>query len=809
MSKTETIDITGMSCASCASKIEKELSKIGEVDKVAVNFALEKAIIEYNGDAVKREDFENQIERLGYGIIRESEKTGTTGTVELYLTGMSCANCALKIEKTLNEMDGVAGAAVNFATEKAVVNFDPVRVETPEIMQAIEDLGYGAGVLDGANLDTEKEKRAKEVKKLKRLFILSALLSAPLVIGMFLSVIPIAAPLFQEIVHFLHNPTFQLLVATPVQFFVGFRFYKNAYHGLRVRSAGMDLLVAIGTTSAYFFSIYSGFIKTTDLGGIPHLYFEASAVVITLVLLGKYLEAVAKGKTSDAIKKLMGLQAKTARVIRNSKEVDIPIEKVVPGDIVVVRPGEKIPVDGAIVQGYSSVDESMITGESIPVEKIASDKVVGGTINAYGTFSFSAEAVGKDMVLSQIIKIVEDAQGSKAPIQKMADKVAGIFVPAVLIAAIATFLVWYIGFDNPAMGLISAVSVLVIACPCALGLATPTAIMVGTGKGALSGVLIKDSESLEQACRIDTVVLDKTGTITRGKPALTDIIPVGALDNNEVLRIAGIAEKKSEHPLAGAIYQASQKKFGEPDDPDLFEAIPGRGIRAMIKDEEVLVGTRQFMEDNAIDLAGARGTLETLEEDGKTAMILAVAGQTEALLGVADTVRDDSKQAIEELKKSGLDVYMITGDNKRTAHAIARLVGIDQVIAEVLPEHKAREVERLKSRGRMVAMVGDGINDAPALVSAHIGMAIGTGTDIAIESSDITLIQGSLDGVIQALRLSKKTMQKIKQNLFWAFIYNTVGIPFAAFGLLNPMIAGAAMAMSSVSVVTNSLSLKV
>ena len=808
MDKTESIGITGMTCATCALKIEKALNKINGVDNAIVNFALEKAVVEFDDTSVKREDFVKQIKGLGYGVIRENKKNTTERKAELYVTGMSCANCALKIEKALNEMNGVAGAVVNFATDKATLDFNTAQVETSDMIEVIEGLGYGAGVVDEANIDTEKEEREKDIKKLKKLFIVSALLSAPLVISMLMAVIPVTVPLYLEIVHLLHNPLFQFLVATPVQFYVGFRFYKNAYHGLKARSAGMDILIAIGTSAAYFFSIYNGFMKTTGSGEPAHLYFEASAVVITLVLLGKYLEAVAKGKTSEAIKKLMGLQAKTALVQRNGKEIDVPIEMVVPGDTVVVRPGEKIPVDGTIIKGYSSVDESMITGESIPVEKNVSDSVVGGTINSYGSFTFTAEAVGKDTVLSQIIKIVEDAQGSKAPIQQMADKVAGVFVPVVLVIAVITFLVWFISFGDLAMGIISAVSVLVIACPCALGLATPTAIMVGTGKGALNGILIKGGESLERAYKIDTVVLDKTGTITRGEPVLTDIISLDTLNSNEILRIAGIAEKKSEHPLARAVYKASCEKLGEIPDPVSFEAIPGKGIRSTIQNKEVLIGTKKLIEENILDLTGIGGKLVALEKDGKTATIMAVDGRVTAILGVADTVKDDSKEAIEDLKKMGLDIYMITGDNKHTAYAIAQQVGIDHVIAEVVPEHKAQKVNQLKSQGRIVAMVGDGINDAPALASADIGIAIGTGTDIAIESSDITLVQGSLAGVVQAIALSKKTMAKIKQNLFWAFIYNTLGIPFAAFGLLNPMIAGAAMAISSVSVVTNSLSLR-
>ena len=807
MNKKETLNISGMSCVSCAQKIEKALSKVTGVDKVSVNFTNEKAIVEFDDSSVKSRDLEKLITNLGYKVIREKQKDGANGIVKLNINGMSCANCARKIEKALKEKKGVITANVNIGTETATVTFDPSQLTASDIIHKIEELGYRAEIVDKEDIDNEKEERKKEIKKLLRLFLVSACLSIPLVLGMTLSLLPLSGH-WQHLLQLLHNPLFQFILATPVQFFVGFRFYRNAYYGLKSRTAGMDLLVALGTSAAYFFSVYNGFISKTGIDGTMHLYFEASAVVITLVILGKYLEAAAKGKTSEAIKKLIGLQPKTARIIKNGNELDVPIEKVLPGDTIVVRPGEKIPVDGTIVQGYTTIDESMITGESIAVEKTVSDKVVGGTINTYGAVTFTAEAVGKDTMLSQIIRIVQEAQGSKAPIQHIADRVAGFFIPVVLFVSIVTFLGWAIVAGDVAKGLISAVSVLVIACPCALGLATPTAIMVGTGKGALNGILIKGGESLELAHKIDTIVLDKTGTITKGEPVLTDIISAGSLTDDEALRFAGIVEKKSEHPLGKAIYEAFRKKNESGVDPDVFEAIPGQGVRAIVDDKEVLIGTRKLMEDNSIDTVKIKEKVEILEEDGKTVMFMAVAGNAEAVFGVADTVKDDSLQAINELKKEGLNVYMMTGDNRRVALAIARQVGIDHVLAEVLPENKSDEIERLRSQGCTVAMVGDGINDAPALVKADIGMAMGTGTDIAIESSDITLVQGSLKGVVRAIRLSKKTMSKIKQNLFWAFIYNIIGLPLASFGLLNPMIAGAAMAFSSVSVVTNSLHLK-
>jgi len=606
---------------------------------------------------------------------------------------------------------------------------------------------------------------------------------------------------------FFHNEYFQLIVATPVQFIIGFRFYKNAYRALRSGSANMDVLIAMGTTAAYFYSIYNAFFAPHE-GMMKELYFESSAVIITLILFGKYLEAVAKGRTSEAIKKLMGLQAKTARVIRDGREEDIPIEEVVPGDVIVVRPGEKIPVDGRILEGDSAVDESMLTGESLPVEKTAGDHVVGATINRFGTFRLEATRVGKDTVLSQIIKMVEDAQGSKAPIQKIADRVSGVFVPVVLAIALVTLLAWYLIAGDLTGGIVSAVSVLVIACPCALGLATPTAIMAGTGKGAENGILIKGGEHLEMTYRLNAVVLDKTGTITKGQPEVTDVIPLGSMDRGELLRMAAAAEKNSEHPLGEAIYEQGKKEPGTVPEAEQFAAIPGKGVRAVVEGRQIYIGTRKLMQEAGIDTGSAENVIAGLEDDGKTAMLMAADGRLEAVIAVADTLKESSKDAIDELKKMGIEVYMITGDNKRTASAIAKQAGITNVLAEVLPEDKAEEVGKLKKQGMKVAMAGDGINDAPALVAADIGIAMGTGTDVAIEAADITLLRGDLMLIPAAIRLSKMTMRKIKQNLFWAFIYNIIGIPVAAFGLLNPMIAGGAMAFSSVSVVTNSLRLR-
>ncbi|UOO37940.1 cadmium-translocating P-type ATPase [Oscillospiraceae bacterium CM] len=717
------------------------------------------------------------------------------------LSGMSCAACAARIEKGLGALAGISSANVNFALERATFEIDDTVTNLQKIEESIKKLGYGVIKEDFNGEDREKAAREKEIRKLRLTLIISILLSFPLVLSMLLSLVGINMPL-------LHNPFLQLAIATPIQFIIGFRFYKHAFLALRAKSTNMDVLISLGTSAAYFYSLYNVFFEPAKMGGMKDLYFEAAAVIITLILLGKYLEAVAKGKTSEAIKKLMGLQAKTARVIRSGAEIDIPIEEVETGDIVVVRPGEKVPVDGKIIEGNSSIDESMLTGESLPVEKKPGDLCIGATINKFGTFKFEATKIGKDTVLSQIVKMVEDAQGSKAPIQKIADKVAGIFVPVVVGIALTTFFIWFFATGDVTKAIISAVAVLVIACPCALGLATPTAIMVGTGKGAENGILIKGGEHLETAYKLNTVVLDKTGTVTKGQPEVTDIIPFGKMNPSDILKLAAVTEKTSEHPLGCAIYERGKMDFGPIADPDKFEAIPGRGVKALINGNAVLIGTRKLMQETGLETAQINQTLETLEDNGKTAMIMAVGDRIEAIIAVADTLKETSKEAIDDLKQMGVDVYMITGDNKRTASAIARQVGITNVLAEVLPEHKAEEVENLKRAGKVVAMVGDGINDAPALATADIGMAIGTGTDVAIEAADITLMRGDLRTIPAAIRLSKKTMRKIKQNLFWAFFYNIIGIPFAALGFLNPMIAGGAMAFSSVSVVSNSLSLK-
>ena len=741
-------------------------------------------------------------EKMGYGVIRESE--AGEGQVSLKISGMTCAACAARVDKKLNRLTGVKEANVNLSTERATVKYEPGRVRVEDLIEAVQALGYGAEKAGDLSRDRLEQQKDRELKTMRITLLAAIILSLPLVTAMVLSLLRINVPLLG----FLHNQYFQLAVATPVQFIIGARFYKQSYYALRAGSANMDVLIVLGTSAAYFFSVYNVFFVSAVQGVMKNLYFEAAAIIITLILLGKYLEAVAKGRTSEAIKKLAALQAKTARVIREGKEIDVPIEEVGPGDVVMVRPGEKVPVDGIIVEGNSSLDESMLTGESLPVDKITGDPVYGATINRFGVFRLKATRVGRDTALAQIIKMVEDAQGSKAPIQKMADQVAGVFVPAVLVIAVITLTGWFLTGAGINQALISAVAVLVIACPCALGLATPTAIMVGTGKGAENGILIKGGEHLETAYRLDTVVLDKTGTITRGQPEVTDVVSTGELSLDTVLKLAAQAEKGSEHPLGVAIYEKGRQNFERLDDPESFAALPGMGVRAVIGQQEIYVGTRKLMMEKGIDTATIEARILQLEDQGKTAMLMAVNGNLESILAVADTVKESSREGIAELQQMGIEVYMITGDNRRTAEAIAGQVGISRVLAEVLPENKAEEVQKLQAKGKTVAMVGDGINDAPALAIADIGMAMGTGTDVAMEAADITLMRGDLRTIPASIRLSRQTMRKIKQNLFWAFIYNIIGIPFAALGMLNPVIAGGAMAFSSVSVVTNSLSLK-
>ena len=784
------IDVMGMTCAACSTRVEKVLNKQEGVENAVVNLLSNRATVEFDDEKIKEGDIIKTIERTGYEVPQVSKT--------LLIEGMTCAACSTRLEKVLNKVEGVTSANVNLSTNKAMIQFPSGAVEVDALIKAVEKAGYKAELEIERDLDREKELREKEIKSLKRSFIISAILSIPLFSAMFFHM----AGVHNGLGNILNNGCFQLVLATPVQFIIGARFYKGAYNSLRGGGANMDVLIAMGTSAAYFFSIYNLLI------GVNEYYFESSAVIITLILLGKLFEAVAKGKTSEAIKKLMGLQPKTARVVRDGNELDLPIEKLQIGDIIVVRPGEKVPVDGIIVDGHSALDESMLTGESIPVDKTVGDEVIGATINKFGSFKFEARKIGKDTVLSQIIKLVEEAQGSKAPVQRLADKISGIFVPLVVVIALVTFFGFYLMGNDFNTGLLNAVAVLVIACPCALGLATPTAIMVGTGKAAENGILIKSGEHLERAHKMDTIIFDKTGTITKGEPEVTDILSFGSVTNEEVLRIAASVEKASEHPLGQSIVKYAQEGDIKLADTESFMSISGKGLSAVFEGKDILIGNRRLMKENKVGIDNFEDEMLRLEEEGKTAMLIAIDGKISGIIAVADQIKETSLKAIKELQDMNLDVYMITGDNERTAKAIAKQVGITNVLADVLPENKAEAVEKLKSEGKHVGMVGDGINDAPALAASDVGFAIGTGTDVAMEAADITLMKGDLNGVVTAIRLSHRTMRTIKQNLFWAFFYNSVGIPFAALGFLDPMVAGAAMAFSSVSVVTNSLRLK-
>lgn len=792
------LPISGMTCAACSSRIEKGLNKLDGVQEASVNLALEKAAIKYNPDVTSVEAFEKKIEDLGYAVVLEK--------AEFELLGMTCAACSGRIEKGLNKLPGVKQAVVNLALETGTVEYNPEQVSVQEMIKKVENLGYQAKVKTDKDQEIEGY-REKEIEKQKGKFVFSLILSIPLfwsMVGHFEFTSFIYVP------DMFMSPWVQLALAAPVQFFIGKQFYIGAYKALRNKSANMDVLVALGTSAAFFYSLYQSLLSIGSNGHMVELYYETSAILITLIILGKLFEARAKGRSSEAIKKLMGLQAKTATVLREGEEIEIPLEEVIAGDIIFVKPGEKIPVDGEIIEGQSALDESMLTGESVPVDKTAGDTVIGSTLNKNGFLKIKATKVGKDTALSQIIKVVEEAQGSKAPIQRMADKISGIFVPIVVSIAVVTFLVWYLWVSpgNFAEALEKLIAVLVIACPCALGLATPTSIMAGSGRAAEYGVLFKGGEHLELTHEITTVVLDKTGTVTHGKPVLTDVITEGNIEEMAFLQLVGSAEKQSEHPLAEAIVKGIKDKGITLFYPQEFEAIPGYGIKAKVEGKNLLVGTRRLMEKYDIYVHSAKLEMETLEENGKTAMLVAVDGQYAGIVAVADTIKETSRNAINRLKQLGIEVIMITGDNKRTAQAIAEEVGIDSAIAEILPEGKAEEVKKLQNQGKKVAMVGDGINDAPALAVADIGMAIGTGTDVAMEAADITLMRGDLNSIADAILMSKKTIRNIKQNLFWAFAYNTLGIPVAALGFLAPWLAGAAMAFSSVSVVLNALRLQ-
>jgi len=811
----EAIKISGMTCAACAQRIQKVVGKLEGVENASVNFATEKLSVEFD-DKASLSTIKGAIEKAGYGVIEESK----TNTVTIPIGGMTCAACAQRIEKSIGKLDGVSKVSVNLATEKATVEYNSQVVRFSAIKQSIEKIGYKALDIDKSNnIDADKLRKDKEIKTLWTKFIISAVFSIPLLyfaMAPMVSWWPFPIPMALNPMEYpLRFAILQVSLVTPV-IIAGYRFYTVGYLAILQRSPNMDSLVAIGTTAAIIFSIYNTFeIANGNFKAVEGLYYETAGVIITLIMLGKSLEAVSKGKTSEAIKKLMGLAPKTAIVIQDGKEIELPIDEVEIGDIILVKPGEKLPVDGIVLEGNTSIDEGMLTGESMPVDKKAGDKVFAASINKNGMIKFKATKVGSDTALAQIIKLVEDAQGSKAPIAQMADIVSGYFVPVVVGLAIISFLAWFLTGQTLAFSLTIFISVLVIACPCALGLATPTAIMVGTGKGAENGILIKGGEALEITHKINTIVLDKTGTITEGKPEVTDIITVDGVSHNTLLQVAASGEKGSEHPLGEAIVRGAEKEKLDFLKVEQFVAIPGHGIEVTIGKNIILIGNKKLMDERKISLLELKEKSDQLADEGKTPMYVAIDNKLSGIIAVADVVKESSAKAIKKLRSMGIEVAMITGDNRKTAEAIAKQVGIDRVLAEVLPQDKSNEVKKLQAEGKKVCMVGDGINDAPALVQADIGMAIGSGTDVAMESADIVLMRSDLMDVPTAIKLSKSTIRNIKQNLFWAFGYNVAGIPIAAgllylLGgpLLNPILAALAMAFSSVSVVTNALRLK-
>lgn len=801
MPKKIDLPITGMTCAACVAAVEKALKNFEGVESATVNLASEKATI-LADKPLDIKDIAEAIKAEGYGVL--------ISKIEFAVKGMTCAACVAAVERALKGLEGVMNVNVNLASEKATVEYIPTLVSFTDFKRVIAQAGYSAEEITEEYADKEKELREREFKELKKRFIISALLTAPIIIGSIINL-----PL-------LSNWFILFILSTPVQFWAGMRFHRAAWSALKHKTTNMNTLISIGTFAAYIYSVLATFIPSLfERGGLsPDVYFDTSATIITLILLGRLLEAKAKGRTSEAIKRLMRLQPKTARVIRDGQEKEVLIDEVTAGEIIIVRPGERIPVDGEIIEGYSTVDESMLTGESLPLEKTKGDSVFGGTVNKAGSFKLKATKIGKESALGQIIRLVEEAQGSKAPIQRLADKVASIFVPSVISIAIITFAIWFFFGHGPfTMSLMNFIAVLIIACPCALGLATPTAIMVGTGRGAERGILIRDAEALELAHKIQAVVLDKTGTITKGEPEVTDIHVSPDYEETEILMLAASAEKLSEHPLGEAIVKKAKERGIQLRDSEDFMAIPGGGVKALVRVNNrtfhLFIGNQRLMNNEDIDTREFDEEAERLSEEAKTPVLVAIDGRVKAVIAISDTIKDGSTEAIRELKDMGIEVVMLTGDHKKTAEAIAKKVGIERVFSEVLPHQKVEIVKALKKEGKVTAMVGDGINDAPALTEADIGIAIGTGTDIAMEASDITLIKGDLRSAVEAIKLSRQTMKTIKQNLFWAFFYNVIGIPVAAgllypFGgpLLNPMIASGAMAFSSVSVVTNSLRLR-
>lgn len=801
-----TLSVSGMDCAACAVAIEDSLKKVAGVSKAAVNFATERAYVEYNPEEATPQELEQAIEKAGYGLLKHEAET-----LRLKVIGMDNAHCLGTVEAALKGAKGILSRQL-FLNERAIIAFDPALTNPETIKRTIRGAGYTP--VEETTVDREKETRQREIKTLKIKLTVAAIFALPLLY--FAMGHHVGLPLPS-----LTNGTMaliQLLLTTPI-IAAGYQFYTVGLRTVvRNRSASMDTLIALGTGTAYLWSLASSILiwSGNPNYGRDDLYYEVAGLLIAFILLGRLLEAVAKGRTSASIRKLLELQPKTALVVRDDREQDIPVEKVIVGDVVIVKPGGSVPVDGAILDGSSSVDQSLLTGESIPVEKNVGDEVIGGTMSKGGWLKFKATKVGKDTALAQIVRLVEEAQGSKAPVQRLADRVSAYFVPAVLAIGVVTFLAWYLSGSGLVFGLTAFIAVVIIACPCALGLATPTAVIVGTGKGAENGILIRDAATLERACQVDTIVFDKTGTLTRGKPEVTDIIPLSnPQSSDDILKVAAAAEKRSEHHLSEAIVnKAEEREIAIPEIED-FSAIPGKGVEARYNDTTILVANRKLLADKGIDTSAAEERITQLEEEGKTVVLVAMGGRVAGIIAVADTAKDFAAETVAWLKRQGKQMILITGDNRRSAESIAHNLGIDRVLAEVLPQDKAAEIKRLQEQGHTVAMVGDGINDAPALVQSDVGIAIGSGTDVAIESGGVVLVKDDLRDVARTLELSCYTMRKVKQNLFWAFFYNSVGIPIAAgilypfIGfLLNPIIAGAAMAFSSVSVVSNSLSMR-
>ncbi len=814
------LPITGMTCASCVRNVERALKKTEGVDEASVNLATERASVEFDPKQIDVQHMIERVQNAGYGV--------PTGSIELPITGMTCASCVRNVERAIHKQLGILSVNVNLATEKATVNYLPGAVRRADLVKAVERAGYGVVDLSNAEVpeDAERAARQAEIDRQQRMVRIGALFTVPLFI------ISMARDLYMtsftganmagDMLMTGPNPALNwllwagwpfvfFLLATPVQVIVGRQYIVGAYKAARNGTTNMDTLIAMGSLAAYIYSvvvllgIVFGLSETIG----DHVYFETAAVILTLITLGKLLEARAKGRTSEAIKKLMGLAPKTATLLRDGQEIEVPVDDLMVGDRLLVRPGERIPVDGVVIEGHSSVDESMLTGESLPVSKETGSEVIGATVNKQGRLVVEAQKVGTQTALAQIVRLVEQAQGSKAPIQRIADQVSSVFVPVVLGLATITFLGWLlIGQVGFVTAMVHTVAVLVIACPCALGLATPTAIMVGTGRGAEMGVLFKSSEALENAKRIQVVAMDKTGTITKGGPSVTDVIALNEFNEDELLRLAAIAERGSEHPLGQAVVKAAQERGISLTQPQSFEAESGRGIRAVVDGKTVLVGSPRFIREQNYPLEANQAQIEALQAQARTVVLTVVDGTLAGLMGIADTVKDGSREAVAALQALGLEVVMITGDNQLTAQAIAREVGIERVLAEVLPDQKVEAVKQLQAEGKRTAMVGDGINDAPALAQADVGMAIGTGTDIAMEASDVTLVSGDLRGVARAVSLSRSTMRTIYQNLFWAFVYNIILIPVAMAGALVPMLAAGAMAFSSIFVVSNSLRLR-